>query len=50
MKLFRFYRYLYYMLYSWNLKTWGENDVPEWNALFGVSAGHRINILNKLEL
>ena len=38
MKLLNFYRYLYYMLYSWNLKTWGEDDVPEWNALFGVSA------------
>jgi uncharacterized protein YhhL (DUF1145 family) len=24
-------------LYSWNLKIWGENDLPQWNALFGVS-------------
>jgi len=24
-------------LYSWNLKTWGEKDLPQWNALFGVS-------------
>jgi hypothetical protein len=31
------YRYLYYRLYSWNLKTWGEKDLPQWNALFGVS-------------
>lgn len=31
------YRYLYYRLYSWNLKTWGEKDIPQWNALFGVS-------------
>jgi hypothetical protein len=31
------YKYLYYRLYSWNHKTWGENDFPQWNALFGVS-------------
>ena len=31
------FKYLYYRLYSWNLKTWGENDFPQWNALFGVS-------------
>jgi len=33
----KLYRYLYYRLYSWNLKTWGEKDLPQWNALFGVS-------------
>lgn len=33
----KIYRYLYYRLYSWNLKTWGEKDIPLWNALFGVS-------------
>jgi DMSO reductase anchor subunit len=33
----KIYRYLYYRLYSWNLKTWGEKDIPQWNALFGVS-------------
>lgn len=31
------YKYLYYRLYTWNLKTWGENDLPQFNALFGVS-------------
>lgn len=31
------YKYLYYRLYSWNLKTWGESNLPHWNALFGVS-------------
>ncbi len=31
------FRYLYCRLYSWNLKTWGENDLPQCNALFGVS-------------
>jgi len=35
--MIKMFRYLYYRLYSWNLKTWGENDLPQWNALFGVS-------------
>lgn len=35
--MMRLYKYLYYRLYSWNLKTWGESDLPQWNALFGVS-------------
>ena len=35
--MMKIYKYLYYRLYSWNLKTWGENDIPQWNALFGVS-------------
>ena len=35
--MMKLYKYLYYRLYSWNLKTWGENDLPQWNALFGVS-------------
>jgi hypothetical protein len=38
------YKYLYYRLYSWNLNTWGENDLPQWNALFGVSFMMFINI------
>jgi hypothetical protein len=33
----KLFKYLYYRLYSWNLNTWGENDLPQWNALFGVS-------------
>jgi hypothetical protein len=33
----KFYKYLYYRIYSWNLKRWGSNDIPHWNALFGVS-------------
>jgi hypothetical protein len=33
----KLYRYLYYRLYSWNLKAWREKDLPQWNALFGVS-------------
>ena len=25
------------MLYSWNLRKWGDRDVPEWNACLGLS-------------
>ncbi len=40
----KLYRYLYYRLYSWNLKTWGEKDLPQWNALFGVSFMMGLNL------
>lgn len=35
--MIKLFKYLYYRLYTWNLKKWGENDLPQWNALFGVS-------------
>ena len=31
------YKYLYYRIYAWQLKTWGEEYVPEFNALFLLS-------------
>lgn len=31
------YRYLYFRIYDWNLRTWGENDVPQFNALIGTT-------------
>jgi hypothetical protein len=31
------YKYFYYRLFRWNLKTWGKNDVPQYNALIGVT-------------
>lgn len=40
----RLYKYLYYRLYSWNLKAWGKKDSPEWNALIGVSFMMGINL------
>ena len=40
------YKYLYYRIYSWNLRTWGESDVPEYNALFGVSFLAFLNIMS----
>jgi arginine exporter protein ArgO len=32
-----FFRYLHYRLYAWGLATWGEKDMPQWNALIGVT-------------
>lgn len=37
MSLFRAYKYFYYRIYSWNLRTWGESDAPHFNALLGIS-------------
>jgi len=42
--MFKVYKYLYYRVYTWNLKTWGKKDVPEWNALYGVSFIMFLNI------
>lgn len=39
------YKYLYYRLYTWNLKTWGESDFPQYNALFGVSFMMFLNLV-----
>jgi len=35
--MMKLYRYLYYRLYSWNMKAWGESDLPQYNAMLGVS-------------
>src|SRR5712692_10392651 len=39
------YKYLYYRIYAWNLRMWGESDLPQFNALFGVSALILMNII-----
>ena len=31
------YRYLFYRIYSWNLRKWGEQDIPQWKAMISVS-------------
>jgi len=41
----RFYKYLYYRLYSWNLRKWSKNDMPQYNALFGVSFMINVNLI-----
>lgn len=43
-KHLKLFKYLYYRLYSWNLKKWGVQDAPQWNALFGVSFMICLNI------
>ena len=35
--MLRAYKYLYYRIYAWNLRVWGESDMPQYNALFAVS-------------
>lgn len=31
------YKYLYTRIYLWNLRMWGENDIPHLNSLLGVT-------------
>jgi hypothetical protein len=44
MRIPRIYTYLYYRLYAWNLRTWGQSDGPQYNALYGVSFMMLINL------
>ena len=42
------YRYLYASLYVWGLRTWGQKDGPQYNAMLGLSALGVINAFNAL--
>ena len=42
--MLKLYKYMYYRLYAWNLRTWGESDGPHFNALFGVSFMMFVNL------
>ena len=44
------YNYVYYRVYDWNLKKWGEDDVSEWKAVFGLSAVIALNLFTLLLL
>ena len=46
--LLRAYKYLYYRIYAWNLRTWGESDMPQFNALFAVSFLIFMNLISCL--
>lgn len=46
----KLYKYLFYRLYIWNLKKWGKEDVPQWNALLGVTFMMYANILTILHV
>ena len=49
-RILRAYRYLYFRIYSWNLRVWGESDLPQLNALFGVSFLICLNVLSLITL
>ena len=36
-KIWQTYKYIYYWLYTWQRKLWGKYDVPEFNAVVGMS-------------
>jgi len=40
------YKYLYYRVYAWNLRVWGESDVPQFNALFFVIILALLNLMS----
>ena len=42
--MYKFYKYIYYRIYAWNLKKWGKQDVPEFNALTGTTFLLLLNI------
>lgn len=39
-------KYLYYRIYSWNLKMWGESDIPEYNAMIAITMLLFLNIFS----
>lgn len=43
-ELWRAYKYIYYWLYTWQRKLWGEQDAPEYTPIFGLSLSMGCNI------
>ena len=41
----KFYKYIYYRIYAWLSIRFGENDAPQWSALFIVSLLLFFNIM-----
>lgn len=39
------YKYIFYRTYTWQLKKWGAEDVPEYKAMFIVSIFASLNVL-----
>lgn len=39
-------RYLYFRIYTWNLRKFGEDDVPQFNALLGTAFLMLMNLLS----
>ena len=44
--IYKAYRYVYYCIYSWNLKQWGKSDIPEFNAMVGIAMLTCVNLLS----
>ncbi len=42
------YKYLFYRIYSWNLKTWGKEDIPQYNTIIWISVMIMANLLSIL--
>jgi hypothetical protein len=46
----RFFKYLYWRIYTWDVNNWGERDIPQFKALVGVLFLFYSNIFTILEL
>ena len=46
----RLYRYIYFRIFSWNLRTWGEGDLPQFNACLGLSGLTLLNLFSAQRL
>ena len=46
----KFFRYLYYRIYTWNYNNWGASDQPQFNAMFGVMFLIFSNLFTLVEL
>ena len=44
------YRYIFHRLYSWNLRAWGESDLPQYNVCLWLSLTLVVNLLSVAEL
>ena len=40
------YRFIYYRLYSWNLKAWGAGDFPQYNACLWLALVSVVNVFS----
>ena len=43
--MFKAYKYLFYRIYSWNLRIWGKSDAPEYNTIVGLTVLVLFNII-----
>jgi hypothetical protein len=44
----RVYRYIYYRIYAWNLRLWGKEDLPQYNACLGLALVSIANLFTLL--